>query len=84
MNNGQRIEAVLKSLPYSKQITEINLTEENAIKFNWRGTTFRVSMNLHVEEVRGGCLERGNTVIILEELLKKSKLLSELNQPEEK
>jgi hypothetical protein len=64
-------EHVILSIPYAGQICDEDLTEADAFRFTWRGTRFRVSSSLMVEEVGWrGFLAGSNAAILLEALLK--------------
>lgn len=64
---------VLKSLPYSDQITELDFSsEEKAIRLAWRKTNkFRISLSGDVEEVEKGVLIVSDISILFRELLKR-------------
>lgn len=76
MDNSKRLETVLKGLPYPNQMKDIDMSEENAIRFTWRQVRFRVAHDFNVEEVEGRFLAGGNLSILLEALLKKTSLIS--------
>ncbi len=78
MNNSERFELVLSSLPYSGQIKNINFDKKNEVTFDWRGTTYKVSDNGHVTEIDGGMAVRSSAAIIFEALLSKTKRLKAL------
>lgn len=65
--------AVLKSLPYSDQITDLDFsTEETAIRLIWRKSNkFRIDINGGVEEVGNGVLIGSDISILFRELLKR-------------
>jgi len=69
------IEAIIKCLPYSDQIKDLDFTSnENAIYFTWRSTMFKVSKTGHVEEVDGSILIGSDICIIFSELLQRQLL----------
>ena len=65
--------AILKSLPYSDQITELDFsTEETAIILIWRKSNkFRIGISGEVEEVGNGVLIGSDISILFRELLKR-------------
>ena len=66
------VELVYRAIPYSTSISELDFTSDpNAIRFKWRGTTYRVSDTLHVEEVGDGVLVGSDRAILIEALLKR-------------
>ena len=78
MSNGQRIENVLTAIPYPDQIRNINPEGKDAIRFEWRGTEYRVSGDCLVEEVGDGVLIGSDKCILLGELIKKTRLIKAL------
>lgn len=73
MNQGQLIELLLTAIPSPQAITNIALSEADAVRFDWRGKRFRVSIVLGVEEVQGGMLVCSDASILLRQCV----LLSE-------
>ena len=65
--------AVLKSLPYSDQITELDFSlEERAIRLIWRKSNkFRITLSGEIEEVGDGILIGSDISILFRELLKR-------------
>lgn len=77
MNKEQTLELLIKAIPYPNQIDEIDFSsEENAIRFIWRGTKFRVSTTYHVEECSDGVLCGSDKAILLSGLLKKTRIIA--------
>ena len=72
MNPEQIIEKVINVIPYPNQIKDIDISN-NAVRFTWRDTRFRVSESLMVEEVQGNLLTGSNIAIMLEQLIKGAK-----------
>lgn len=71
LSQGKLIELIVQTIPYPSHITDWDFSEEDAIRFQWRETSFRVSKNLFVEE-RDRCFLKGSDItIIFETLLKK-------------
>ncbi len=67
----QLIELINYSLPYSNQITQWDVSSENdAVRFSWRGNRFRVAIGIDVDEVRRGCLAGSDIAIVIRQLLK--------------
>jgi len=69
MKNSKILERVISRLPYSDQVTDIDLDYDKSIEFGWRGITYRVSENLCVEEVKDGMLMGSNSALLMEKLL---------------
>ena len=64
------IEIIYAAIPYSNQITDLELME-SSLRFTWRKEKrFRVSQNLGVEEVGDGILIGSDITILMERLLK--------------
>lgn len=74
MNKEKLLVRILARLPYSNQITNVDMSSElEAIRFTWRGTRFRVSGGMglpYVEEVEGQMLSGSNISILLQGLLR--------------
>ncbi len=64
------VELVNKAMPYSNQIGQWDFSENDAVRFVWRGNKFRVSQNLGVETVGNGVLIGSDISILLEKLIK--------------
>ena len=63
----------LMRIPYAEHISAVDLDiEPNAIRFNWRGDGFRLSLqNMMVEEVETpGILAGSNKAILMESIIK--------------
>jgi len=69
-DKSELLQAIIKSIPYPSQISEIDLDLENQLRFTWRGDRFRVGLSGSVEQVEGVMLSGSNITIVLEELLK--------------
>lgn len=62
---------VLKAVPHPHLIDRIDLDEANGVvRFNWRGTRYRVDRNLRCEEVGDGVLVGGDLSILMERCLR--------------
>lgn len=76
MNQGELIELIIASFPFPEQITAIDLSSEiSAIRFNWRGTWYRMSNSGSIEEIRAGVLIYSDKAILLDHLCKKTRIL---------
>ena len=65
------VEAVYKKLPYSTQISNLNLSLDGQIRFDWRGNSFRVGTDpVMVEEIKGPILRSSDLALLLETLIK--------------
>lgn len=69
MTKGELVELIYKALPMSDKITELNLGEDNAVRFSWFGTRYRVTTSLDSETVAGNMLISGPDSMILTALL---------------
>lgn len=74
MTKDQLLELVLRGLPYSNQIKNIDTqSESQAIRFDWRDTRYRVytvgEYGLDVEEVGNGVLIGSDRAILMRALL---------------
>jgi len=71
MNKNEILNVVLATIPYPRQVCDIDLdAEDEAIRFTWRANRFRVDKNLSVEEVGHGVLMGSDIAILLRELLR--------------
>ena len=67
---SQLMEAVLRTVPYPSQICDIDFaSDEDAIRFTWRGNRFRVTEGL-CETSENGFLHGSDIAILLESLVK--------------
>jgi hypothetical protein len=64
------LELVIQRMPCPNRMLELDLTEQNAIRFTWREKRFRVFDNFFVEEVDKGCLVHTTTAELLQALLR--------------
>lgn len=72
MDKQGLIQHIAQRWPYVAQISQLDMdTEKDAIRFDWRGTRFRVSHCLGVEEVGDGVLAGSNLTIALGALLRR-------------
>ncbi len=66
------VELVYKALPYSEQISKLNTVKYNdAIFFEWRGSSFRVDEGFRCDEVNDHLLMGTDKSLLLERLVKK-------------
>ena len=66
------LEALMKVLPYSEQITQLDLESgESVIYFTWIGTRFKIAFgsSIYVSEVEGSFLSGSNLSILLQSIL---------------
>lgn len=69
--NAALLNTVLIALPYTHLMSDIDMhTSEDSMRFTWRGTRYRVSESLGVDEFGDGVLIRSDKAILLERLLK--------------
>lgn len=61
-------ELVYRAMPYPHQVKNLKF-EESAIRFNWRGTTFRVNSLYGVDEVGDGVLIGSDKAILVAALI---------------
>lgn len=83
MKTEELVVTIYKSLPYSEQITDLDFSEEGAIRFTWRSVRFRVSKAMDVETVQGeqgAILASDDISMIFETLLKKTYAYMESRQ----
>jgi len=68
---GKIVELIVKALPYPSQIKDFDLDgDENAVRFTWRFSRYRVGCYVGmVEEVEGSMLSGSDNAILLERLL---------------
>lgn len=72
-SKSKLVEIVIKALPYAEQMRGLDLdSESDAIRFGWRGHTFRVSGDCRCEEVDRSMLCGSDIAILLEALLKRT------------
>jgi hypothetical protein len=65
------VETIYSAMPYASQIRDLNLDlESTAVRFTWRGDTFRVGGNFSVEQCEDGMLKGSSIAIIIGQLLK--------------
>lgn len=70
MTKDKVVELIYAAMPYSDQITDLDTTEENHVRFNWRGVRFEVTCDLHVHTIEGIMAVSGNLAILLQCLLR--------------
>lgn len=72
VKNVKLIEVVLGGLPYPEQVKDIDLTsEEYAARFTWRGTRYRVSSYINVEEIGEGVLIGSDKATLMRTILER-------------
>jgi len=75
MSASKNFEIVLKALPYPDQIKDIDFGEVT-VEFSWRGSRYCVKENLDVWEVDEGLLCGNDKAMLLEALLRKTKVIN--------
>lgn len=70
MNHAELIEILLNAIPYPQQIKNMGFREENALRFEWRGTAYRIDSSLGADEVDGGCLVGSDKAMLMAQCLK--------------
>lgn len=70
MTQDKIVNLLLKSIPYPDQINNLDLNTSNAVKFEYRGVSFRIHEDLSVEEREGAFLTTTVAAIFLEKLIK--------------
>ncbi len=76
MNNGERIEILIRALPYSNQIKNIDVSDANMVTFTWRGTDYVYSNIDNIQERKGALLCGSSSTLLIEKLIEQSKILS--------
>lgn len=70
MTQDKIVNLLLKSIPYPEQVTNLDLSVNNAVKFEYRGAFFRIHKDLSVGEREGVFLTTTVASIFLEKLIK--------------
>ena len=70
MNKDNVVELIYSTIPYAEQITNLDTTDEKAVRFTWRRDNFRVTLDLHVEVVDGSVRGGSNAALLLACLLR--------------
>lgn len=72
MTKGDLIAIIVNALPNPQLMRDIDLdSESDAIRFTWEGHTFRITTDLHIDQVEGNILATSTTItILMEKLLK--------------
>jgi hypothetical protein len=71
VDQNELLSIIVNGLPSGNPMKNFDLsTESNAITFIWRGDKYRVSCDLHVDEVDGQLLRHGSCATLMEQLLK--------------
>ena len=65
------IELIFKTMPYSEQIKNLDTSDRDAVRFEWRSQSFRVSVRLSCDSISGLVREGSNISILLGALLEK-------------
>jgi len=79
-SQAQIIELLINALPYPNQIKDIDLvSEEDAVRFTWRSSRYRVSLDLFVEEVNAGCLAGSDSAILIRRGLEQTVVLKNVS-----
>lgn len=71
---------VVKSLPYSNQIENLEIESSSAIRFDWRGNRYRVSSHLSVEMVDGSLLHSNDHTMLIETIINKTQVIASLQE----
>lgn len=67
----QLIELIIKTLPWPQHISNIDSTlEQDAIRFDWRSSRYRLTTLLSVEEIQRGLLVSSSAAGLMSALLK--------------
>ena len=73
MKRDMIIEIIYRSMPNPLKISDIDSAGINNVRFTWRGSRFRVSNHLVVEEVErvgeSSVLSRSNEALLVQALL---------------
>ena len=75
-----RDEAVtcLMRVPYPEHISEIDTSDDDAVRFTWRDDRFRISLrSMTIEQVEGPILSGSNLAILMERIIR----AAWMNQP---
>lgn len=72
MTNDELLTLVIGCIAYANHIAGINTSNDNEIRFTWRGDRFRVSKDLEVSSVEGNILSGGNKSILLRAILQRA------------
>ncbi len=70
MNKDNVVELIYSTIPYAEQITNLDTSEKDEVRFVWRGEKFRVTLALHVNVITGNARESTNSSVLLECLLR--------------
>jgi hypothetical protein len=62
------VEAIMKSVPYPQHIHNIDFSEPDVIRLEWRGDKFRVTERMS-EEIDDSMLKGSNIAILFETLV---------------
>lgn len=66
------VELIYKSLPYSEQISKLNLTYySEAITFEWRGTCYKIDTSFMCHELEGTLIKGSDRCLLIERLIKR-------------
>lgn len=73
---GQRMNKLVglikSAIPYSDQITDVDMSREDSIRLTWRHTRLRITLSLSVDEIEGGMLSGSNIAILFKHCLKQA------------
>lgn len=64
------LEAIIGCIPYPSQIKDYDLSDDQQVRFTWRGQRFVVSLSGHTNEIEGGCQVGSNICIVMEAYFK--------------
>lgn len=73
LTKDEAIEVITCAFPYPSHITHWDTSEDDAVRFTWRGVRFRLSLrySLMVEEVDRSFLSGSDIAILAESLIKR-------------
>jgi len=83
LTNEEVLALVLRAIPYPDQVTEVDTRKKGQVRFDWRGTRYRVSENLNVESVHDGMLRGCDTSLLLGVLFEQERSRSEEEDEDE-
>ena len=73
MKTTKLLELIIRTLPYPDQIRDIEM-EDEAVRFYWRSQHFRVTTNLHAEQIGHGVLIGDDASILLRVMLQRASI----------
>lgn len=61
---------IKRAMPLPDQITDVWATEANAVRFTWRGATFRATISGGVDQVIGSFLHGSKLALLVQALIR--------------